>query len=224
VSRPGAVAAPQASGSSGSSGGSGGPSSFVRAAGLWCAAGAVVGVIGGLVTAFVPASVGTDRYSYPYTPTGYVIAEASFAVNHILLLVGLLGLARSGVLGDGRLGRLGVWTAGIGMAGLTGCEFVSMSLANSAYPTSRTDALDVGYGVSSLLIATGLILAGIAVVRARRWTGWARYIVLACGVGFFVFALPGLLAGFLAGRVGLSAWLLLWLALGLALTRPHPHR
>jgi hypothetical protein len=42
-----------------------------------------------------------------------VAAELVFAVNHVLLLTGILGLARSGAAGTGRLGRAGTLICGI---------------------------------------------------------------------------------------------------------------
>lgn len=70
--------------------------SFVKTAGLLCLVGAVIGVISALVTAFIPPAVSFDRFSYPYTPTGFLLAQFIFMFNHVLLLVGILGLARSG--------------------------------------------------------------------------------------------------------------------------------
>ncbi len=196
---------------------------FVRMAGWLCLAGAIIGVIGGLVTAFIEPAVGPDRYSYPYTPTGYVLAELTFILNHVLLLVGVLGLARSGAAGTGRLARVGLWASAIALVALTLCEVASIARADSAYPTPRTDALGAGYGVASILIGVGLILAGVAVARTHHWTGWARYTVLISGVAVFVIVIPGVFGTFLAGRLVLVTWMLMFAALGLALIRsPHP--
>lgn len=197
------------------------PPTFVHTAGLLCLAGAVIGVAGGLVTAFIAPSVGIDRYSYPYGPTGYVIAEVSFALNHVLLLIGILAVARSGATGSGRLGRVGVRISIAAMALLTLCELVSIGLLNSPYQSSRADALGAGYGVATIGIGVGLILTGIAVVKTRTWTGWARFIVLACGIAVFVIVLPGLFGPFLAARMALTVWMLMFAALGLALLQTH---
>ena len=53
------------------------------------------------------AFISPDLYSYPFTPTGFLVAQFVFMSNHVLLLVGILGLARSGVAGTGLLGRVG---------------------------------------------------------------------------------------------------------------------
>jgi hypothetical protein len=192
-------------------------SSFVKTAGLLCLVGAVIGVISGLVTAFIPPAVSSDWYSYPYTPTGFLVAQVVFILNHVLLLVGILGLARSGAAGTGLLGRVGLWISVLGMATLTVCEVGAMTLATSPYPSPRTDFMDMSFGVASILIGLGLVLAGVAVARAGEWTGWHRFVALICGVAVFVIVIPGVFGPFLAGRLALVVWMLMFAALGWAL-------
>lgn len=196
-----------------------GKPSSVRTAGLLCLVGAVIGMVGGLVTGFISPAVASDRFSYPFTPTGYVVAEISFAVNHVLLLVGVLGVAWSGAAGARRLGRAGVRVSVVGLVALTLCELVAIALADSAYPTSRTDLLETGYGISTILIGVGLVMAGIGVVQTGRWSGWSRYVVLACGVAVFVIVIPGVFGPFLVGRLVLTFWMLMFAGLGFALVR-----
>ena len=192
-------------------------SSFVKTAGLLCLVAAVIGVIGALVTAFIPPAVSFDRFSYPYTPTGFLLAQFVFMFNHVLLLVGILGLARSGAAGSRVLGRVGVWISLVGMAALTLCEVWAMTFATSPYPGPGTDVLDTSFGVASILIGVGLVLAGIAVARAGVWTGWRRFVPLICGVAVFVIVIPGVFGPFLAGRLVLAVWMLVFAALGWAL-------
>ena len=192
-------------------------SSFVKTAGLLCFVGAIIGVISALVTAFIPPAVSPDWYSYPYTPTGFRVAQFVFILNHVLLLVGILGLAQSGAAGPGRLGRVGLWIAVIGMVTLTLCEVGAMTLATSPYPSPRTDFMDTSYGVASILIGVGLTLAGVAVARTSKWTGWHRFVALICGIAVFVIVIPGVFGPFLAGRLVLAVWMLMFAALGWAL-------
>ncbi len=196
-----------------------GRDTFVPTAGLLCVLGAVIGAAGGLVTAFLPPAVTEDQFSYPFTPVGFFVAESSFLLNHLLLLVGLIGLGRSGAAGVGRLGRYGVGTAVAGMALLSLCEVRAMTLVNATWPSPQTDLLDMGYGVATIAIGVGLILAGIAVLRTGRWSGWPKYITLACGLAVFLMVLPGVFGPFLVGRLVLTAWMLMFAALGVALLR-----
>jgi hypothetical protein len=192
-------------------------SSFVKMAGLLCLVGAIIGVISALVTAFIPPAVSSEWYSYPYTPRGFLLAQIVFMSNHVLLLVGILGLARSGVAGTELLGRVGLWISVVGMAALTLCEVGAMTLATSSYPSPGTDFMDMAYGVASILIGVGLTLAGLAVVRAGKWTGWRRFVPLICGVAVFIIVIPGVFGPFLAGRLVLAVWMLMFAALGWAL-------
>src|SRR4028119_1038669 len=156
--------------------------SFVRTAGLLCLIGGVIGIVSGVVMAFIPPAVSPDLYSYPFTLTGFLVAQFVFMSNHVLLLVGILGLARSGAAGTGLLGRVGLWISFVGMAALTLCEVGAMTLATSPYPSPGTDFMDMAYGVASILIGVGLTLAGLAVARAGVWAGWRRFVPLICGV------------------------------------------
>src|SRR4051812_46755447 len=77
----------------------------------------VVGIVGGGLTALsgavvagvvAPASeVGEEMWSYPWSSGALVPVSLGYAVLHGLVAVGLLGFARSGAAGDGRVGRLG---------------------------------------------------------------------------------------------------------------------
>ncbi len=191
--------------------------SFVKMAGLLCLVGAVVGAIGGIVTGFIQPAVSSALYSYPYTPTGFLIAQVVFMLSHVLLLVGILGLAWSGAAGGSLTGRVGLWISVVGMVTLTLCEVGAMTLATSPYPGPGTGLMDTAFGVASILIGVGLTLAGVAVVRVGKWTGWHLFIPLICGVAVFVIVIPGVFGPFLAGRLVLAAWMLMFAALGWAL-------
>ncbi|MBW3556540.1 MAG: hypothetical protein KY454_06335 [Actinobacteria bacterium] len=194
----------------------------MRRAGLLCLVGAIIGVLSALVTGFIPPAVTLDRYSYPYTPSGFVVAQFVFLLNHVLLLVGIVGLARSGAAGPGLAGRAGSAIAVAGMGLLSLCEVRALTLLNVAFPSPPTDVLDVFFGVASILIGIGLVMAGASVVRARTWTGWHRFMPLACGAAVFVIVIPGIFGPFLAGRLAIGFWMLMFAGLGLALLGEDP--
>lgn len=189
--------------------------------GMLCLIGALIGVISALVTAFIPPAVSLDRYSYPYTPSGFVMAQLVFLLNHLLLLVGIIGLARSGAVGRSVVGRVGSGIAAAGMGVLSLCEVRALTLLNVAYPSPPTDLLDAFFGIASMLIGLGLVMAGVPVVRAKTWHGWQRFTPLACGAAVFVILMPALFGGFLAGRLAIGFWMLLFGGLGCALLRPN---
>jgi hypothetical protein len=130
------------------------------------------------------------------------------AASHLLLIVGVAGLGRSGAAGRGRLGAAGLGLTLVGLAVLVVAEGTSLV---------AMDAAVVLFSLATLALAVGPILAGVAVLRARRWAGWQRFTPLACGL--FVplvlmpaFALPGF-----ASNYAIGIWGICWLLLGLAL-------
>ena len=117
------------------------------------------------------------EYQYDLFPPGsgpaYVANALGFYASMIGLLLMLVGMWRARAAGEGRFGRLALglfiaaWTALI----LGG--FISLFTGNADF-----FLLAVG-GLGGLL---GSLLTGIAVLLARRWTGWERFAPLAQGL------------------------------------------
>lgn len=117
------------------------------------------------------------EYRYDLFPPGsgplFVANGLGFYASMIGLLLMLVGMWRARAAGDGRFGRLALgffiaaWTALI----LGG--FISLFTGNADF-----FLLPVG-GLGGLL---GSLLTGIAVLLARRWTGWQRFAPLAQGL------------------------------------------
>ena len=130
------------------------------------------------------------------------------AVSHLLLLAGVVGLAWAGVAGRGRLATAGLALTLLGLAVLTVAE-VSWLAGLGA-----TDAL---YAIATLALMLGLILLGVAVLRAGRWAGWHRYTPLACGLYIPLVLLPSFALPGTAANYAIGLWGVCWLLLGLAL-------
>jgi hypothetical protein len=189
----------------------------VRRLGRICVWAGLLGALSGVVLAVWPAGVPDDRYSYPFGAAAFVVAQLWFAVQHLGLLAGILGLGRCGAAGTG---TFGVRLAAAGMAALALVELAAISAARSLYPDGlRTQLLDLGYGLATVAIGVGLVAAGVAVLRARVWSGRHRFVPLALGVWVFVPMLPALLAPFVAARLAITGWMLLFALLGVALVR-----
>ena len=79
------------------------------------------------------------------------------------------------------------------------------------------DAAEAFFGVATLALALGLIVAGAAVAKAGRWSGWRRFCPLACGLYIPLVLLPSsALPGF-AMNYAIGIWGVCWLLFGLAL-------
>ena len=178
-------------------------SSFVRSAGLWM-----------IIVAFVGMGVGVKEALSP-TPFGTlenVVMQGIVMIANMLVLIGVIGLTRSGAAGEGRLA-----TIGGGMAVLASALFLPFELLVIVN-------LELGgmlLGLCALLQGLGLLLAGMAVLRAGRWQGWQRFTPLLSGLYTFLVLIPAL-----AMSDGYNAWALVgWSAsfmpLGLALYQQH---
>lgn len=160
-----------------------------------------VGAVGGALWVIVlMAEVVAHRAVYDST-AGYRVWEA-------LLLVGVVGLAWSGAAGAGWLGRIG-----LGLAFLGRTSFLLGELRS--FIQGSDDGLFVPLG--ALVTGLGMLLVGIATVRARRWGGWHRIMPLLTGLYPFVAMFPILAITGEPPAPMIALWGLLWLLLGLAL-------
>jgi hypothetical protein len=194
----------------------------VRLAGAWMLAGGLIGVAQAAILLAWPAQVSADRYSYPMTSRGFVLAQASFALQHIPLLIGVAALLWVPAVRASRTTRVGVVVTVVGLALLTAVELVAISAYDAGPHSSLGTVIDDSYGVPVLLMGIGLTAAGIASVRRRAgWTGatWLPAVVLALGVYVFVPLIPALGGSFVAARLGIGGWMLLYAALGYGLLR-----
>jgi hypothetical protein len=197
---------------------------FVQRAGLVCLAAGLLGAASGVFVVVVDPSVPDSRFSYPFAAGGFVAIQLWFAVQHLGLLVGQHALWVSGALGASRAARIGHVTALAGMVLLTVTEVLATWAASSPYPSDRTDVLDILYGVASLAIGVGLVVAGVAGLRAHTRTGPLRWLPLTLGIWVFVPMTPMIMAGFVPARLSITGWMLLYAALGWALARDRrPH-
>jgi hypothetical protein len=193
------------------------PSRITRAARI-CFWGGLIGAAQAVVLLLVPPVVGPERFSYPFDATGYVLAQLSFAAQHLLLLPGVLALLWAAGPAS-RTVRPALATAFVGMGLLVMMELVALAVAGAAMTDPSAVLVSALYGIPTLLIGAGLLVGGIGIVRARLWDGWRRWVPLVTGAYVFVVLLPGLMAPFWAGRVVIGVWMLLFAALGVALLR-----
>jgi hypothetical protein len=172
---------------------------FVSSTGRWLMIGALIGVGIGVKEGVAPTPFGTAEN---------IVMQAIVIVANALVLVGVIGLARSGAAGNGRLGRIGLTTA----------------LAASALflPAEVLVAIneEIGgalLGLCALAQGLGLLLAGIAVLRAGRWSGWHRFTPLLCGLYTVLVLIPALALSDGYNAWALAGWQIPFVLLGLAL-------
>jgi hypothetical protein len=146
-----------------------------------------------------------------YDPSGWW--HTVDVLTPVLLAAGLAALAAMKPA-TGWLMRIGVTIALAGLGVFT--------LA-SALAFSDADAGEKLHPISVPVTAIGMLIIGVAVVRAARWRGWRRFAPLGCGVVPFTIELPGFLSVGDTPRLGYfiactwTAWALMFIA---ALLRP----
>jgi hypothetical protein len=191
----------------------------IRTLGRLCLAAGVLGAASGIFLAVVPAQVQVERFSYPLDAAAFVGIQLWFAIQHLGLIAGLVGLRRSGAMrADHRAGRVGLDAAIAGMALLTLTELAAGLAAYARIDTTIVAVLNAGYGISCVVIGVGLVMAGIEVIRAGRWRGARACLVLILGVWVFVPMTPAMSAGFVPARLGITGWMVLFALLGWVLT------
>lgn len=192
----------------------------VLLAGTLTIAAGLTGVLAGAALAVWPREVSADQFSYPLGPTSHVAFQLFFAVHHLGLLAGLVALAAVARPVASRATRSGMVLAVVGMVGLTVMEAAVAFLGvGITVDSSRGQLLGSLYGVASMMIGLGLVVAGVGLARRPVFAGSSRWLPLALGVWVFVPMTPALFAPMVWGRLAIIGWMLLFAVLGLQLRR-----
>lgn len=133
---------------------------------------------------------------------------------HLGELAALVALWLSGAAGAGLLGRIG-----LGL-GCLGALLLAVAEVLTAGAPGTSDTL---FAIAPTLVGLGLVLAGVAVVRAGRWSGWRRYVTLVLGVYVFAVLTPMIIVTggppAPAAIAGLLGWEILWVLVAVAVLR-----
>jgi hypothetical protein len=181
-----------------------------------CLWGGLVGLAQAIVILVWPSPVVSSRYSAPFHPTGFTIAQLTFCAQHLSLAVGLCAVLRVPQIRARRSAFVGASVALAGMLLLAGQELVAISAAHVAENSSRGNLIDSLYAGPIFLIAIGCLVAGL-VSRARpsrSVLGWLPTLLIVIGVYAFVPLTPAIAGPEAAGRIAIGGWMLLFAALG----------
>lgn len=195
------------------------PTSYVRTGGTLLVLAGITGAVAGAALAVWPRETTPDQFTYPLGSATHVAFQVFFTVHHLGLVAGILALARV-AHASGRAVRSGLVVALVGMVGLTLMEAVTAWAGlGITVDSDRGGMLGAGYGLASLLIGLGLVVAGVGLQRRPVLPRSGRWLPLALGVWVFVPMLPALFAPMVWGRLAIIGWMLLFAALGLHLRR-----
>lgn len=192
--------------------------SRIRTAGVAGAVGGALTLVSGVVVqaVVVPGStVPPDAWSFPWTASALVPISSVYCLLHALVLIGIIGFGASGVAGAGRAARVGCILAAVGTAVLAAAELASIPFAEAPLSAAGPAVVGTVFGAGTALTAVGLIIAGVTTIRARRWSGWRRYVPVA--TGGWTAALVGLvMTPAIAVAIGVYGALLTLLGVALA--------
>jgi len=192
-----------------------------RLAGGACIVGASVIVAGAIMTQVVQAStdVSDELWRYPWSTGRAVVFSLVSGLAQVLLVVGVLGLARSGAAGRSRGAQVGVAAAVAGTALIAVGEFASIPIRNETIHDGWPQLVGGVFAAGTVLSAIGFLLVGRATLATGAWHGWRRFTPLATGV--WAVALLGLqFTHALPTAVGVYG--LCFVAIGVALSTTAP--
>ena len=129
------------------------------------------------------------------------------AAEHLLAVAGLIALLLSMACGEGLLSKAGIGMAVFGQLAWTPAEIIW----RFSHPPANF-LFELGLP----LIAVGLIIAGIGMLRARRWDGWQRFLPLATGLYLPIVFLPAEALKFERG-LAIGIWGIGFVLLGAAI-------
>lgn len=136
----------------------------------------------------------------------FVLSQIGFIILQTLLLIGFFGIWWSQGVGRSIFGKIAF---GLGLLGHL--LFVIGEIFSLA--TGSEDLV----AVAALTTTLGLILTGIAVLRAKGWHGWGRFMPLLTGIYPLVGMFPFLIIADEPSSIGIGLWGLFRLLLGLAI-------
>lgn len=160
-----------------------------------------------------------DTLNFPYAGSMAAAMSLCWGLAQALFVISLVAFARCGATGRSRLGRLGSVLLILG-----GAVFVAAQLLSALLRDARMDDPSAGvavmlFAVGSLLTALGFVCAGVAVLRARRWTSWRRFTPLGVGAAM-VCLVPLQFTSLLA--LGVTLYAVTVLGFGVALLAEPP--
>jgi len=158
-------------------------STYRRRAGVAFLAGAALNVSGCVVAVVTSASghVPSDLARAPMTHNGAVAVYVLATVAEVLFVGGLVALRRTG-LPSSRAVTIGLGAAVLGTALIAVCNAASITVEDQLNNSTAASWVWSGFGVGSILVAAGMIAAGLSISRRPVAPTWRDHAVLITGL------------------------------------------
>jgi len=154
--------------------------------------------------------VSDEQLSFPWGGATAVATSVLWGSAQVLFTVGLLAFSRSPAMTSTR-GRRGALVAVAGSILYTVAHAVSAVAHDAMTDDAPALVAMTLFGIGTILVAAGLLVAGIDVARSRVWSGWRRFTPAALGAWMlvmvplqFTVALVGAVAVYAAATVALG--------------------
>jgi hypothetical protein len=134
------------------------------------------------------STVSDDQLSYPWSGATAVATSILWGSAQILFTIGLIVLAQSPAITT-RWGRRGAVVAVVGSLLYTLAHAVSAVAHDASMDDASGMVVVTLFGVGTILVAVGLLVAGVDVARSRVWSDWRRFTPVALG-GWMLAMLP----------------------------------
>jgi hypothetical protein len=134
----------------------------LRRAAIAGSVGATATAIGGLVVQAIiqpSTTVSDERWSYPWSSSSLIPISILWASLHVLVFVGVLGFARSGLAGKSRSARVGLTLALAGTALLFVGELASIVVRDQQVDDTGAEIVGAIFAIAILLSAVGFLSA-----------------------------------------------------------------
>lgn len=151
-----------------------------------------IGIIGALLTAVTgviiqlvvqpSTDISDQMWSYPLSSRALVPMSIFYAAIHVLVIVGIIGVQRSGMAGPTQTARRGLTAAVAGTAFLLLGELASIPIRTDAIDDTGAVIVGAIFGLGILLTIIGFLAAGWATRTTGLWTQWRRHTILIAGV------------------------------------------
>ena len=187
-------------------------SGFIVAAAATAAAGAI------LFLGLQPTTdLSDDMWRYPWeSSSAFVVFSLFSTVLHVLVIVGLRALGRSGVAGQSRPATVGLALTLAGTSLLLVGELASIPIRDGRNDDANVGIVGAIFGFGGIASTIGFLLIGWTTLRARVWHDWRRFTPLATGVWLTAMTFIGIAAPTaLHGMVGIYGLCLLAVAIAL---------
>ena len=157
---------------------------YRRRGGIALITGALLTIAAAVLSAIVQGtnSVPDSLVRYPFSHDLFLPFTVFAAACHLLMLVGILYLARAGLASDTRGGRVGLVCVIAGLALLFICEWAQLPFADEHTSNTGPSIVDSWFGLATLLLAGGMIAIGFSTLRQSSSSSWRRYAPLTCGL------------------------------------------